>query len=120
MTKYLLTLFLFTCIFLKAENIENVLNQEQQAISPNVDCIILQDENSIICKFELQRDTIEQNIQVLWLNPKGEISRQRDMLIPAGHGSIYDYRYLDGRELGVWSFKVIFKEKEYSTTFELK
>jgi hypothetical protein len=85
-----------------------------------VDCLILEDENSIICKFETQRKTNDEQIIIQWIDPQGDVSRSRDMLVPAGHGSIYDYRYLNGRLLGTWAFKVISNDIVYKTEFELK
>jgi hypothetical protein len=127
MIKYLLSFPLFLGL-LFAENInttEQDINTIEQNITeeqfePRVDCLILEDEDSIICKFEINRQTEDQELVFQWINPEGELSRSRDMQIPAGHGSIYDYRYIDGREAGNWIFKVIYKEKEYSTKFELK
>ena len=105
---------------------ENTVIEEEKTIevahpyNPNVDCLILEDENSIICKFEVIRDTKEQQLVIHWISPTGEISRTREMLIPAGDVSAYDYRYLDGREGGKWNFKIIYNGNEYSSSFELK
>ena len=88
--------------------------------TPNVDCLILQDENSIICKFEVIRAEKEQQITIHWISPSGEISRTREMLIPIGDSSAYDYRYIDGRQDGKWLFKIIYNGKEYNSEFELK
>lgn len=116
MTKYI-ALFLFLVNISFAENkIENVAEK----INANVDCLILEDENSIICKFEAVRDEIDQDIIINWINPAGEVSRSREMVIPSGDISVYDYRYLDGRESGKWNFVVKYKGREYSTHFELK
>jgi len=86
----------------------------------SVDCLILQDENSIICKYEHQRIEEDKEIQVRWIDPKGELSRERTLILPAGHGSIYDFRYIKGREKGIWQFKVIDNEVETSGTFEIE
>ena len=105
----------------KEENITPKVAQVlEQAYNPNVDCLILEDENSIICKFEVIRDIKDQNIVIHWISPTGEISRTREMLIPAGDVSAYDYRYLDGREGGKWNFKVVYNNNEYTSQFELK
>ena len=85
-----------------------------------VDCIILEDENSIICKYSHERSSVEQNITVNWIEPDGTITRTRDMIIPAFHGSVYDYRYINGRTPGVWTFKVTDKGDEYTTSFTIK
>ena len=85
-----------------------------------VDCLILEDENSIICKYSHQRMSTEKTITVKWIEPDGTETRTRDMVIPAFHGSIYDYRYIEGRTKGKWTFSVIDNEDEYTTSFMLK
>jgi hypothetical protein len=42
------------------------------------------------------------------------------MVIPAGHGSVYDFRYITGRLKGVWTFTVLDNDVKISTTFELQ
>jgi hypothetical protein len=85
-----------------------------------VDCLILEDENSIICKYSHQRTSIAKTITVKWIEPNGDETRTRDMVIPAFHGSIYDYRYLEARSKGVWTFSVLDGEDEFSTSFTIK
>ncbi|MBU0923797.1 hypothetical protein KKG81_02830 [bacterium] len=103
------------------ENLTPPIDQSaEQPYNPNVDCLILEDENSIICKFEVIRDIKDQDIIIHWISPTGEISRTREMVIPAGDVSAYDYRYLDGREGGKWNFRVIYNNNEYTSSFELK
>ncbi|MCB9096817.1 hypothetical protein [Arcobacter aquimarinus] len=123
MNRYLVSFLVFTTLLFSQENLVNT--QEtidiNQSYDPNVDCLILEDENSIICKFEVIRDTEkEQIITINWVSPTGEISRSREMIIPPGDSSAYDYRYLDGREGGKWDFMIIYNGKEYSSKFELK
>ena len=124
MIRYLIPFLLCTTIVFAESSVDNNKKIEdtiQKSYNPNVDCLILEDENSIICKFEVIKDSQnEQKIVINWVNPNGEISRTREMLIPAGDSSAYDFRYLDGRESGKWDFKIIYNEKEYSTSFELK
>ena len=124
MIKFLMPFLLCTTIVFaesSADNNKKIEDTIQKSYNPNVDCLILEDENSIICKFEVIKDSQnEQKIVINWVNPNGEISRTREMLIPAGDSSAYDFRYLDGRESGKWDFKIIYDEKEYSTSFELK
>ncbi|MCT7556472.1 hypothetical protein [Aliarcobacter butzleri] len=124
MIKFLIPFLLCTTIVFaesSADNNKKIEDTIQKSYNPNVDCLILEDENSIICKVEVIKDPQnEQKIVINWVNPNGEISRTREMLIPAGDSSAYDFRYLDGRESGKWDFKIIYNEKEYSTSFELK
>jgi hypothetical protein len=122
MIKYLASFLVFANVVF-AENIlleEEKLQAVTQPYNPNVDCLILEDENSIICKFEVIRDIKDQQIVIHWISPTGEISRTREMNIPAGDVSAYDYRYLDGREGGKWNFKIVYNENEYTSSFELK
>jgi hypothetical protein len=105
--RYIVLIFLFCIHFAFA--------QEQ-----SVDCILLEDENSIICKYIAPHSDEPKDITVQWIDPNEEISRQRRMTIPAFHRSIYDYRYLQGRLKGVWTFKVIDEDEEFTTTFTVE
>ena len=87
---------------------------------PGVDCIILEDENSIICKYTHKRLNHDINVTFNWIEPDGTITRKRELNIPAGHGSVYDYRYIRGRTHGVWTMQVLDGDKEYKTNFTLK
>ncbi len=91
-----------------------------QADEKKVACLILEDKNSIICRYSHERISLEKHITVHWIEPDGLISRTRDMIIPASHASIYDYRYVQGRTKGIWTFKVIDNKEEFTTTFTIK
>lgn len=108
-------IFLFLFIF-----VINSFAQIMEEDNNSVDCLILQDEDSIVCKYIHERIQTDKEIIVKWVDPQGEISRERTLVIPAGHGSIYDFRYIQGRQKGIWQFIVIDDKKEYSTTFELQ
>jgi hypothetical protein len=97
-----------------------VVNLFSNETMVGVDCIILEDEGSIVCKYMHKRVPYDKNITIYWVDPTNHISRQREMKIPAYHGSVYDYRYIKGRIKGRWSFRVLDANKTYSTTFELK
>lgn len=83
------------------------------------DCVILKDENSIICKYTFKRAMEDKMIVFEWINPDGEMMRNRTNIAPAGHGSIYDFRYISGRLKGIWTFRVLDGEDTIETTFEL-
>ena len=118
MIKKILVFSLF-CVVSMVNAEDKIVNIETPEIN-KVDCLILEDENSIICKYLVPRSEDDKEIIVQWIDPQKDISRSRNMIIPAGHGSIYDYRYIKGRLLGDWTFKVIDNQKEYITEFELK
>lgn len=104
---FILTLLSFTFLTYASANSE-------------VDCIILEDEDSIICKYTHDRVDFNKIITVQWIEPNSQITRTREMIIPAFHGSIYDYRYINGRSKGIWTFKVIDDDKEYTTNFTIE
>ena len=108
----LAVLFLTTFSIAQTEHYE-----EEGAVA---DCLILKDENSIICKYTHDRSSDDKEVKFEWIDPNGELSRERTMEIPAGHGSVYDFRYISGRLKGTWTFKVIDEENVISTTFELQ
>ena len=70
------------------------------------DCLILEDENSIICKYVAPPKEEDVMLVVNWIDPNNEISRSREVILHTGHRSIYDFRYLQGRDVGVWTFEV--------------
>ena len=88
--------------------------------SNDVDCILLADEDSIVCKYTHIRADEDHKILIQWIEPDGTVTRQRDMIIPAHHGSVYDYRYITGRTKGLWTFKVIDNNQEYKTHFTIE
>ncbi len=88
--------------------------------APDVDCLILEDENSIICKYIHKRVDYDKNVIFNWIEPSGKITRVKELIIPAGHGSVYDYRYIKGRTHGVWTFTVTDGEKEFKTNFTIE
>ena len=91
-----------------------------QADSIGVDCLILEDENSIICKYTHKRVDFNKDIIFHWIDPNEKLSRERNITIPAHHGSVYDFRYIGGRMPGVWTFKTIDGDIEYKTNFTIE
>jgi hypothetical protein len=89
-------------------------------ITNKADCIILKEENSIICKYIHKRVNKITKVKFEWIEPDGKISRTRDMIIPSGHGSIYDYRYIKGRTKGEWTFKIIDNNQTITTNFTIE
>lgn len=83
------------------------------------DCLILEDENSIICKYIFPAKSEDAVVTVNWIDPNGELSRSRTLEIPAEHISVYDFRYLKGRAYGQWKFEVVDADITTSTTFTI-
>ena len=112
--KKIAVLLLFVSTLVCAEVVETEYDEKA------ADCLILKDENSIICKYTHERSTEDIDVVFEWIDPNGEISRERKMAIPAGHGSVYDFRYISGRMKGTCTFKFIENDREIKTTFELE
>jgi len=109
-------IFLKLLLLVSISNISILANE----ISSKVECIVLKDENSIICKYTHQRVNTEKTIKFEWYSPENKISRVRVMQIPAGHGSVYDYRYIKGRISGLWTLKVIDNDKVVKANFTIE
>ena len=121
MLKIIVFFIIINSILFAKENIQKKVEVVDKVIpyNPNLECLILADEDSVVCKFEVIRSDKEQQIVINWISPTGEISRTREMIINAGDSTAYDYRHLDGRENGKWNFKIIYNDKEYISQFEL-
>lgn len=111
MNKIIFSLFLFSTYLFSAG---------MTAETNEVDCLVLESENSIICKYVNEKFEDDKFVRVEWIDPTGVISRDRKVLMAKGHRSIYDFRYISGRIKGVWTFKATDAENTYSTTFEIK
>ena len=112
--------FISTLTLCSANEI-NIVNED----SNKVECKIskLDDDNKrdiIVCKYIQTRVNHDKEIFVEWINPRGEVDRARKLSIPAGHGSVYDYRYLAGRTKGIWKFIATDNTNKYKTSFEVK
>ena len=107
--------FLFSTILATSLFASDMIDERSE-----VDCLVLKDENSIICKYANDRSDEDRFVRFEWIDPHGVASRDRKVLMPKGHGSVYDFRYISGRVLGTWTFKATDGEVTYTTTFELK
>ena len=74
--------------------------------SQEVKCVI--EYERIYCKYFIDRSDNEKGKKVLfyWHSPSGKDDRKRVFEIPPYYGSVYDYRYLPGRENGKWIVEV--------------
>lgn len=75
-------------------------------------CDIKDDENRIYCKYHTEPAKDSRDYRITWVNPLGEVSRDRIINLPAGHKSFYDYRFIDGRITGTWTVNIYETELE--------
>lgn len=61
----------------------------------------------IQCTFVTQRKNVERNVEFHWHSESHpQDDRERFIILPVNHGSVYDYRYLRGRAPGIWRVSV--------------
>jgi hypothetical protein len=67
-------------------------------------CSIVDEEiEKILCKVELLRVDYDREVKFLWHSVSyPQDDRERTIVLSAGHGSVYDYRFLRGRAQGEW------------------
>ena len=114
MKKLFYAIILLTTFLFSAE-----IELEEEVIK-EADCLIVNDENSIICKYTSPILREDKEVIVEWINPDGESTRKRAKIKPAGHSSVYDFRYLSGRIKGIWMFRVFDDKEIITTTFEIR
>jgi hypothetical protein len=92
-----------------------------------VQCKILDDGiEKIQCTLVTPRKNETRSATFYWHSETfPQDDRERDLSLPANHGSVYDYRYLRGRAEGAWTVTVTVtdadgKETEASYPFSLE
>ena len=102
----------------KGQNIQ--VDQKVPKSSNKNEALICLDENEkITCKLMTKRVKKERSVRFEWESPNGKDNREREMLLPANHASIFDARYKKGRAKGKWKVEVQLGGEEISTTFTL-
>ena len=76
------------------------------------------EEQRILCKYFIDRSDNAHGVQVrfVWHSPNGQDDRIRLFQVPPYYGSVYDYRFLPGRERGRWIVEVQELETNESAT----
>jgi len=88
------------------------------AQEPSVLCEVLDDGiEKIQCTFVAPRKNEERTAAFYWHSEAyPQDDRERELSLPANHGSVYDYRYLRGRAEGSWTVTVTLTDAEGNTT----
>ena len=93
----------------------------------SVQCEVFDDGvEKIQCTFMTPREDVERTVTFQWHSDAfPQDDRERELSLPATHGSVYDYRYLRGRAEGSWNVTVTMtdpdgNETEASCTFVLE
>ena len=74
--------------------------------SKEIKCFV--ENERIYCKYFIDRSDNEKGkrVQFYWHSPSGKDDRKRVFKVPPYYGSVYDYRFLPGREKGKWVIEV--------------
>jgi len=81
--------------------------------------ICLDQDEKITCKLLTKRVKKERSVLFEWKSPNGKDNRERKMILPANHASIFDSRYKKGRVKGQWKVEVELDGEKISTAFKL-
>ena len=127
MTKYL-SIFLLAALFLgcsqddSSDKKSNKVTKKEVKKSADIDevLICLDEGSKITCKLMTKRVNKDRDVEFEWESPNGKDDRERDMVLPAGHASIFDSRDKKGRVKGVWTVEVEIGDEELSTTFTIQ
>ena len=82
--------------------------------SQHLECSILEEHDKVIrCTFASVRIASDRNVTFSWRSETTpQDDRERTFVLPAGHGSVYDYRYYYGRAQGMWNVVILGDEGE--------
>jgi len=87
------------------------------ALADSIGCHVQNDAiEKIVCTYKTARKNVDRNVTFLWHSRSyPQDDRERTIVLPALHGSVYDYRYLRGRAQGVWKVVATLEEPDGST-----
>lgn len=123
-----LSIFLLAALFLGCSQDDSADKKSNKVIKKEVkksadkdEVLICLDEGSkITCKLMTKRVNKDRDVEFEWESPNGKDDRERGMVLPAGHASIFDSRDKKGRVKGVWTVEVEIGDEEVSTTFTIQ
>ena len=81
--------------------------------------ICLDEGDKVTCKLMTKRVNNDREVEFEWKSPNGKDDREREMMLPANHASIFDARLKKGRAKGVWTVEAEIDDEELSTSFKL-
>lgn len=82
--------------------------------------VCLDEKTTITCKLVTKRVNRERTVVYRWRSPNGSDDREREMVLPANHASIFDLRKKSGRAKGEWKVLAEIDDEEVSTRFTVQ
>lgn len=94
------------------------------SVDHSLACDIVEEEDKIIrCTYSAVRAPYDRTVRFIWRSETTpQDDRERTFNLPAGHGSVYDYRYYYGRAPGEWRVETQDEQGEplAATTFTIQ
>ncbi|MDX1294866.1 MAG: hypothetical protein R3302_01275 [Sulfurimonadaceae bacterium] len=89
--------------------IANLFAADPAASSYKLECSVVEEHDKIIqCTFSSVRLATDRQITFKWKSDTTpQDDRERTFILPAGHGSVYDYRFYYGRAPGLWNVSTV-------------
>lgn len=89
--------------------IANLSAADPAASSYKLECTVIEEHDKIIqCTFSSVRLAADRRITFRWKSETTpQDDRERTFVLPAGHGSVYDYRFYYGRAPGLWNISTV-------------
>ena len=100
----------FASLFmLGACSVQGLTAAEMPPASNRLECTVVEEHDKIIrCTFSSVRIASDRNVTFSWKSETTpQDDRERTFVLPAGHGSVYDYRYYYGRAQGTWQISIL-------------
>lgn len=106
-TIFLLFILLISSIFARDALLCKVANED--------------DILKIKCTYETVRKSYDRNISIAWTSPSTPQDDRFNIIhLPAKHGSVYDFRYFDGRADGSWTISATDESSGEVTTIQFR
>lgn len=92
----------------------------EKSIGKDLTLVCLDEGDKVTCKLVTKRVNKDREVEFEWKSPDGKDDREREMVLPANHASIFDVRHKKGRVKGVWTVEVELDDEEAATTFRVQ
>ena len=103
-----------------SDKVITVEKEVKKSAGTNEALICIDEDAKVTCKLMTKRLNRDRKVEFEWKSPNGNDDREREMMLPANHASIFDARDKSGRVKGLWTVEVEIDDEEASTTFTIQ
>ena len=104
----------------KSENVIKVKKKVEKSGNNDLALICLDEGDKITCKLLTKRVNEDREVEFEWKSPNGKDDREREMVLPANHASIFDMRNKGGRSKGKWTVTAEIDDEEVTASFKIQ